>query len=975
LIRQEAVNVHLADLLCGLGFRAAAERVKRLKKSPDLTLMHPTLGVMLGEAEVGDSWADGAARKRLEARALERFNDPQFNYIDFVLMVVYPKALIQEVSGLSEREIANVLARCEVGMGLACRIMRADLKAVNYSWYPRSVYPTQIPAVLEDLAKGVLGAMLRPEEAAERIINLIEDVSGHVLNSAKASEEVMGFWLEVARQLEIDVDALRDKTMGAYLAAKMLFTLIAVSVMIYEIARIRYPGRLPPLSSPLSFHALAKALEQLGIVNYIEVVDAVHDELLKVPSEPTLINMLDKLCVIIRDNISVLMRSGWESLAMIYQRLLSETYRKAYATFYTKLPAARLLSELSIEGPRDEIIDPAEGTGSLLLSSFCARQWLALKPSALEEILKEPANEPAIDRISKDLLKKTYGMDALRAAVALSCAGLTIASLAVPHERLNLFHTPVGAFRAGSLDLLVNRSLLPEDLSRRLGTFDLVIMNPPFTRSDRIPALIGDKPRRDLIEKRLRFGGEELSNLFAAGLAKPFLVLAESLIHEHGRIAAVLPTSILSRSSWADVRKGIANAYTLEYIVASWGVGAPNFSSDTTFREILIVLRRGKEDKPVTVINLLEPIDSLDICDIATIAHRAKGLKEEGGAVVKAGRGETKIVAKVAKLDQKVIKRYSDNLYRLIAFLSPELLEWHINLIENCCIKLGELFEVGSVIDHTGGLKIVEGRIEGSYPAVWGSGSEVVTKPILEPTHSIIVERRVKIKFWKEKTRAETFFFSNLFILRRGQLDTQSVLSFKTKTPVVSNVWWPLKPKDEKMQNVLPAFLAFMNSTFGFIHLLGERLETRGLFVEYKKENLKNMPIPDFRRADLINLEETMELLKATMPRFDGYFKKMAELEKHLKNWEEAANRAIEEGSEMAPRAALDKTVSEMLTKICPKVTPPRKLYELVYEDTERLRKIMEHGERGEEVLAKDTGEVGAKKREKITPLNRWIKA
>ncbi|MEM2176523.1 MAG: hypothetical protein QXN34_04240 [Archaeoglobaceae archaeon] len=34
-----------------------------------------------------------------------------------------------------------------------------------------------------------------------------------------------------------------------------------------------------------------------------------------------------------------------------------------------------------------------------------------------------------------------------------------------------------------------------------------------------------------------------------------------------------------------------------------------------------------------------------------------------------------------------------------------------------------------------------------------------------------------------------------------------------------------------------------------------------------------------------------MELLRATMPKFDGYFKEMAEVEKHLDNWEEALKR------------------------------------------------------------------------------------
>ena len=970
-IRQEVLNVHLAELLCMLGLRAAAERIKRARKSPDLTLMHQMLGALLGEAEVGDTWADRRARSKLEKRALGRFSDTQFNYIDFILMLIYPRKLLQEASHVSEREITDVLRNGCLGVGLAYRAMRSSLDVDKgteacYIWHPEPIYSTQIPAILERLAKKALGLLVKPEEIVEQIIELIEEASTYARNSAKGDASWLELWKKVAQQLEIDVEVLEDEVEGAYLAAKMLLTLTAVSMIIYEIARIRYPSKLTPLPIPLNFHAFSNALNRLREINYVEIVDLIRNEIKKVPSESTLVNMLTQLYRLISTHISVLMRSGWDALATIYQRLLSETYRKAYATFYTKLPAARLLAELAIETPKEKVVDPAGGTGSLLISSFYVRQWLALKPNTLGKMLDRA--EPIMDHLSKSLLEKTYGMDALRVAVALSSGNLTIASLAIPHERLNMYPTPVGTRRAGSLDLLIYPSLMPKELTQSLGTFDLVIMNPPFTRSDRIPGLIGDEARDKLRKTSLMFGGKELENVFVAGLAKPFLALADKMLHAQGKIAAVLPTSLLNRPGWADVRDGIAHAYTIEYIVINWGLGTPNFSSDTQFREMLIVLKKGCHERPIKVVNLLEPVDNLDVGDITVVTRRAK--ESGGGSVTRIKDGQTKIVAKIAELPQTVVKKHSDNLYRLVAFLNPKLLEWHINLISECDTRLRDLFEVGSVVDHTTGLKIVSGAVSGGYPAIWGGGCESVAKPIPDkPTHSIIVEseRKAKVKFWKKKPKEKTFYFGDLFILRRGQLDTQCVFSFKMSKPVVSNVWWPLRSKSGENETTL-AFVAFMNSIFGFIHMLGERLETRGLYVEFKKTHLKRMPIPDFRKISKLTC---IDALKSPMSRFDRYLEEMARIEEREGNWEKAIEYAITQQEEVASRAKLDKAVIVMLRQLHPKLKPPAKLYQLTHEDVKKLREIMESSSEDVEVI-KDKGQVKIQK-ERHTPLDRWM--
>ena len=66
MIRQEALNFSLAELLCELGILAKAEI--RKVKAPDLLITYPLLGTLLGEAEVGSSWNDAKAKRKLAER-------------------------------------------------------------------------------------------------------------------------------------------------------------------------------------------------------------------------------------------------------------------------------------------------------------------------------------------------------------------------------------------------------------------------------------------------------------------------------------------------------------------------------------------------------------------------------------------------------------------------------------------------------------------------------------------------------------------------------------------------------------------------------------------------------------------------------------------------------------------------------------------------------------------------------------------
>jgi hypothetical protein len=177
-------------------------------------------------------------------------------------------------------------------------------------------------------------------------------------------------------------------------------------------------------------------------------------------------------------------------------------------------------------------------------------------------------------------------------------------------------------------------------------------------------------------------------------------------------------------------------------------------------------------------------------------------------------------------------------------------------------------------------------------------------------------------------------------------LDTQYALMFELDRKAVSNVWWPLHTSKKVKKEHITAIVTFVNSILGIVHMLGERLETRGLWMEFKKGQLMKLPIPDFRRLSPKQLSGVFEenglteVTFASLPNVRDYVTKMANLEATLGNHKAAIEEALKDPL-IKPRAILDKISIELLSSLgCE--TVPERMYQLVSEEIECLRKIME---------------------------------
>ena len=359
----------------------------------------------------------------------------------------------------------------------------------------------------------------------------------------------------------------------------------------------------------------------------------------------------------------------------IFHRLLDS--RKFLATNYTTIPAAIMLAGLAFDErnpcwtdtdfadpdnvARLRIVDPACGSGTLLMA-------------ATQEILKCARRNSMSAGDNRELMRSIlegaiFGFDVVPAAIHLAASTLCMAEASQVIKDVNLWRvqheTVNGVPRLGSLDFLDSSPsggnagrlglLDDEKFARTTGqgevaenaqmpkNCDLIIANPPYTRAGGP----GDKDNTewnpifgsihdDADVKKMKAALENTlkktpASLYA-GLGAAFVVLADEYIRANGRLAFVLPATMLTGSRWRGIRKMLLEKYCIDWIIVSHDSrnrsaikGLPgrrlvSFSESTRIAEVLIIATRNQQHagrNHVNFVNLLhnpdEPVEAMAI--------------------------------------------------------------------------------------------------------------------------------------------------------------------------------------------------------------------------------------------------------------------------------------------------------------------------------------------------------------------------
>ena len=357
---------------------------------------------------------------------------------------------------------------------------------------------------------------------------------------------------------------------------------------------------------------------------------------------------------------------------IVFQRLIAD--RKFLATNYTRPEAAALLAALSLPANRPpggadwgdgetlagaQIGDFACGTGTLLSMAY-------QRMSLMHELHGGDPRELHGPMMRHGLV----ALDVVNTAVHLTAAMLAGSHPDTPFDGECLLTMPYGRQRdgsvvVGSLELLaehVQPSLLDtatavsaggrspkevNDLVSRMGhnRFDLVIMNPPFTRPTNHEAKLAEVPipayaafattsqeqaAMSAHVKALTRGAPSHGN---AGESSEFVELAHRKVRPDGTVAMVLPLSAMSGISWTSIRSRWRECYEDITVVTVAGPGSydSSFSAYTGMAECLFVARRntsGTTSKRATFVMLREQVQSAVVSEL--LGSEILRLRESG---------------------------------------------------------------------------------------------------------------------------------------------------------------------------------------------------------------------------------------------------------------------------------------------------------------------------------------------------------
>ena len=323
----------------------------------------------------------------------------------------------------------------------------------------------------------------------------------------------------------------------------------------------------------------------------------------------------------------------------IFQRLIAD--RKYLATFYTLPASAALLARLAVAKMDSVDWSDAEAIGRLRIGDFACGTG-ALLSAVYEQVAfrheRAGGDSTALHPVMME--EVLYGCDVMPSAIHITGSTLSGMRPNVGFNQSRLYTMPYGkqkdsTVKIGSLELLQASTALTLfntcDPALRTGSvgeetaaqinvdipdanFDLLIMNPPFTRATNHegahaditnPAFAAfDATPADQTEMgdRINQLGKDSCYHGNAGIGSAFAALAHKKLKAGGVLALVLPLSAAAGLSWQGFRETLAKNYTDLTVlsIAASDNDHLSFSADTGMAECLVIARKLKQSEVTT---------------------------------------------------------------------------------------------------------------------------------------------------------------------------------------------------------------------------------------------------------------------------------------------------------------------------------------------------------------------------------------
>ena len=483
---------------------------------------------------------------------------------------------------------------------------------------------------VEDLADMVRLVSV-PQRAVDRATTTLQEgIEGAAKLLDELSETRSGITMAIARSLGM-IDVPQTRRMACAIIANALVFHERIAGMHTEVdplAKVCGDGVDNPQGEVLA------AWNDILEINYWAIFAIAKDILEQLPSG-------DAAAILrrLRDTAQSLSASGVDNAhdltGRIFQRLIAD--RKYLATFYTLPASAALLARLAVAKMEGVDWSDPDAIGKLRVADFACGTG-ALLSAIYDEIAarheRTGGNPTDLHRAMME--EVLYGCDVMPSAIHITGSTLSGVEPSVSYGQSRLYTMPYGrqrdrSVKIGSLELLRTSAVLTlfntSDPAMRTGSageetaaqilaefpdksYDLVIMNPPFTRNvtregayaDTIAAAFAAFEASDADQRQMAKRMETLKKNTCyhgnAGIASAFAALADRKIKPGGVLALVLPLSVANGLAWQGFREMIDSGYADITVLSIAANGRDmSFSSDTGMAECLVVARKLKPEE------------------------------------------------------------------------------------------------------------------------------------------------------------------------------------------------------------------------------------------------------------------------------------------------------------------------------------------------------------------------------------------
>ncbi len=372
-------------------------------------------------------------------------------------------------------------------------------------------------------------------------------------------------------------------------------------------------------------------------INYWAIFAIARDIVAQLPPD-TAARILGALRETAQDITTKGVTNAHDLTGRIFQRLIAD--RKYLATFYTLPASAALLARLAVAKLDGVDWADADAIANLRIGDFACGTG-ALLSAVYEQIAtrhERTGGNPA--QLHPAMMEEVlYGCDVMPSAIHITGSTLSGMWPNVSYGKSRLYTLAYGrqsddSVRIGSLELLDNQAtdamFNTNDPAKRTGSigeetaahviadiphegFDLVIMNPPFTRATNHEGAHADITNpafaafgatdvdQTEMGKRLNALGRASCYHGNAGIASAFSALAHSKLKPGGVLALILPLSAAAGLSWQEFRQMLVQRYTDVSVLSIAANGMDmSFSSDTGMAECLVIARKRTQPKSDT---------------------------------------------------------------------------------------------------------------------------------------------------------------------------------------------------------------------------------------------------------------------------------------------------------------------------------------------------------------------------------------